>query len=398
MSEELGRLYAQVEAERENAERANLDKSRFLAAASHDLRQPMHALNLWVSNLRVALERNDRKAAHAAAETIEDACKSMSASFNAILDLSKFDAKGVQPELTDFDLSHMLLQIYSEFEPIARQKGLEFRLRMSRHSPIHVHSDSVLLGRSIRNLVGNAIKYTRRGGVVIGQIVHRGEVEIAVCDTGIGIATEHHQEIFSEFFQVANRERDQQKGMGLGLAIVRRSAEMLPGHRLDFFSREGRGSRFSIAVPRIDAKPQPVLALDASPRSGRIPGAYVVVVDDEPRVLEGLVELLRNWGCLVEGGRSGEEVMHAVNQNERLPDLLIADLRLANGETGLDVARLLHRSVSAEIPVLILTGDPIADVALDDPRVLVKLIHKPIVTETLREVLEDMLPARQYVC
>ncbi len=397
MSEELGRLYAQVEAERENAERASLDKSRFLAAASHDLRQPMHALNLWVSNLRVALERNDRNAAHGAAATIEDACQSMSASFNAILDLSKFDARGIKAELGNINLDQMLRQINVEFEPIARQKGLAFRLRLSPLGPLHARSDAVLLGRSIRNLVGNAIKYTQRGGVVFGAIARGNEVEIAVYDSGIGIAAEHQQDIFSEFFQVANRERDQQQGLGLGLAIVRRSVAMLDGHRLDFFSRVGRGSRFSIALPRVAVTSEQIAPLAASARSGRIPGSYVVVVDDESRVLQGLVELLRNWGCLVEGGRSGAELMRAVNQNERLPDLLIADLRLANGETGLDVARLLHRNTSAQTPVLILTGDPIADVALDDPSVPVKLIHKPIVTATLREVLEDLLPARQYV-
>ena len=151
MSEELGRLYAQVEAERENAERANLDKSRFLAAASHDLRQPMHALNLWVSNLGIALERHDRGAARHAKETIEGACKSMSASFNAILDLSKLDAGGVKPEMIDFDLSLLLQQIHAEFESLAQRKGVELRLRLSRVGPIYVRSDVVLLGRSLRN-------------------------------------------------------------------------------------------------------------------------------------------------------------------------------------------------------------------------------------------------------
>jgi signal transduction histidine kinase len=398
MSEELGRLYAQVEAAREYAERASLDKSRFLAAASHDLRQPMHALNLWVSNLRVALERDDRGAARQATETIEAACKSMSASFNAILDLSKFDARGIKPEFTDINLSHLLRQLHAEFELIARQKGLELRLRLSRHGPLYVHSDLELLGRSLRNLLGNAIKYTRSGGVVLGEIAHGDVIEIAVYDSGIGIAREYQQDIFAEFFQVANRERDQRQGMGLGLAIVRRSVEMLDGHYLDFFSRDGRGSRFSIKLPRVAAKAAQPLPLDRSPRSERIPGSYVVVVDDEPSVLQGLVELLKNWGCLVEGGRSGAELMRAVNQNERLPDLLIADLRLANGETGLDAARLLHQTMFAQMPVLILTGDPIAQVTLDDPSVPVKLMHKPIVTEALREVLEDLLPVRQYVC
>ncbi len=397
MSEELGRLYAQVEAAREYAERASLDKSRFLAAASHDLRQPMHALNLWVSNLRVALERDDRGAARHATGTIEGACKSMSASFNAILDLSKFDARGIKPDLTDINLSYLLQQLHAEFELVARQKNLDVRLRLSRRGPLYVRSDSELLGRSLRNLVGNAIKYTHSGGVVLGEIPRGDKIEVAVYDSGIGIAKQYQKDIFAEFFQVANRERDQRQGMGLGLAIVRRSVEMLNGHHLDFFSREGRGSRFSITLPRVAPMAEQPLPLEISPRSERIPGSYVVVVDDEPSVLQGLLELLKNWGCLVEGGRSGAELMRAVNQNERLPDLLITDLRLANGETGLDMARLLHQSMSAQMPVLILTGDPIATVALDDPRVPMKLIHKPIVTSALREVLEDLLPVRRYV-
>ena len=397
MSEELGRLYSQVEAERENAERANLDKSRFLAAASHDLRQPMHAMNLWVSNLRVALEQNDRNAARLAAETIEGACKSMSVSFNAILDLSKLDAGGVKPEVSDIHLSRLLQQIQTEFEPLALQKNLQLRLRSSANAPVYVHSDPVLLGRSLRNLVSNAIKYTVEGGVVMGEITRGNVAEIAVYDSGIGIAPQFQEDIFAEFFQMGNRGRDQQQGMGLGLAIVRRSIEILDGHRLDFFSREGHGSRFSITLPRVIKTSEQIPSLDASPRAGRIPGSYVVVVDDDERVLRGLVALLRNWGCLVEGGRSGAEMMRAANQNERLPDLLITDLRLANGETGLDAARLLHQSISSQTPVLILTGDPIAQVSLDDPRVPLKLIHKPIDSSALREVLEDLLPARRYV-
>jgi two-component system, sensor histidine kinase len=397
MSEELGRLYAQVEAAREYAERANLDKSRFLAAASHDLRQPMHALNLWVSNLRVALDQDDRAAARHALETIESTCKSMSASFNAILDLSKFDARGIKLHITDFNLSQLLRQLYAEFEPLARQRGLELRLRLSRDTPIYTCSDVVLLGRSLRNLLSNAIKYTHRGGVVLGEIARGEQVEVAVYDSGIGIGQQYRQDIFAEFFQVGNHQRDRQQGMGLGLAIVRRSVAILDGHHLDFFSREGHGSRFSIKVPRFIPETAQVLTFDSSPRSERIPGSYIVVVDDEPSGLQGLVALLRNWGCLVEGGRSGAELLHAVNQNERLPDLLIADLRLADGETGLDAARLLHQRLSAQIPVLVLTGDPIAQVTLDDPRVRVKLIHKPIVSAALREVLEDLLPERRYV-
>lgn len=397
MSDELGRLYAQLDAAREYAERANLDKSRFLAAASHDLRQPMHAINLWVGNLRVALDGADAASASRAAEAIEGSCKSMSASFNAILDLSRFEARGVKPEITEFNLSKMLEQLHGEFAPLARQKGLDFRLRRSTHAPLHTKSDAVLLGRVLRNLIGNAIKYTPRGGIVLGEIASASRVEIAVYDSGIGIAPQHQPNIFTEFYQVANRERDQQQGMGLGLAIVRHSVAMLDEHQLDFYSREGQGSRFSVKLPRARAPVPHALPLQSTPRSERIPGAYIVVVDDEPIVLQGLIELLRNWGCFVEGGKSGAEVLHALNQNERLPDLLITDLRLANGETGLDTARLLHQSLWTQMPVLILTGDPIAEVSLDDTRVPLKLMHKPIISSALREVLEDLLPARRFV-
>jgi signal transduction histidine kinase len=397
MSEELGRLYAQVEAAREHAERANLDKSRFLAAASHDLRQPMHALNLWIGNLRVALERADANAARGAMEAIEGSCKSMSASFNTILDLSRFDAGGVKPQIAELDLSRLLEQVHAEFQPLARQKALDLRLRLSRRGPLLVVSDVVLLGRVVRNLVSNAIKYTQTGGVVIGERARAKHAEIAVYDSGIGIPAQHLQDVFAEFFQVANAARERRQGMGLGLAIVRRSIDMLADHELRFASREGRGSRFSVRVPRSAARVQALPALEASARSERIPGSYVVVVDDEPSVLQGLVELLKNWGCLVEGGRSAEDVLPAVRENERLPDLLITDLRLANGESGLDVARALHQSLSAPVPVLILTGDLFADVALDDPAVPLKLIHKPVVTSTLRAVLEDLLPARRFV-
>jgi len=399
MSEELGRLYAQVDAAREDAERANRAKSNFLAAASHDLRQPMHALNLWVSNLRIAHARNDRDAARRAADTIEEACKSMSASFNAILDLSKLEASHVRPEFSVVNMSQLVAQIHAEFDALARQKGLVLRLRPSRHAPLFVRSDPVLLGRSLRNLVSNAIRYTRRGGVVIGAIAHTGSVEVAVFDTGIGISGQHQQNIFTEFFQVTNRLRDpaQGVGLGLGLAIVRRSVELLDGHRVDCFSREGRGSRFSIHAPRLQSSPLPRPAEHDTIESERIAGAYVVVVDDEPAVLAGLAQLLENWGCLVHAANDGAQVIDGLQHNERIPDLLITDLRLGNGETGLDVARRLHRTLGADVPVLVLTGDLIAHVALEDARAPVRLLHKPVVATKLREAMEELLPLRSYV-
>lgn len=397
MSEELGRLYAQVEAAREHAERESVAKSSFLAAASHDLRQPLHALNLWVSNLQMALASNDRATACNAAEIIAESCRSMSASFNAILDLHKLEAHAVRPEITLVDAGPLLSQIHREFEPTARQRGIALRLRMSRHPGLYVRSDSVMLGRAIRNLVSNAVKFTHRGGVLLAQVGHAETVEIAVLDTGQGIPVQYRQEVFKEFFQLSRGSPDATHGLGLGLAIVERSMHVLEGHRVECFSREGRGSRFSIYAPRERQPPHGSDPFAAIPAGSRITGAYLVVVDDEPSVLQGLTQMLRNWGCIVEAGASGSIALDAVRRNERLPDLLITDLRLANGESGVDVANQLREMLATAVPVVILTGDATAHLEPDGLKAPVRLLHKPVIPETLRDVMEDLLPTRQYV-
>jgi signal transduction histidine kinase len=396
MSEELARLYAQLEAAREYAERASLDKSRFLAAASHDLRQPMHALSLWVGNMRIALERGDTESATRAAYTIEDSCKSLSTSFNAILDLSRLDAGGVKPSLTAHNVSKLLQQIHAEFEPLAKQKGLAFRLRLSGRGPLFAQTDIVLLGRALRNLVTNAIKYTTKGGVIIGEVAHTEQVALAICDSGAGIDAVQQQHMFTEFAH-ADRPGDQQSGLGLGLAIVRRSIDRLAGHTLDFYSRLGRGTRFSVRLPLVPSGERAQAETLRTPQTEHISGSYVVVVDDEPTVLQGLMLLLRNWGCLVEGGKSGQEALRAIADNERVPDLLITDLKLANRETGVEASQLLNEALGAKVPVLMLTGDLTTHVELKDSQVPLKLLHKPIVENTLRDVLEELLPARSFV-
>ncbi len=394
MSEELGRLYAQLDAARENAERANLDKSRFLAAASHDLRQPMHALSLWVANLQVALDKNDRREARRATEAIESSCKSLSTSFNAILDLSRFDARALTPVLVHVDVGHLSERVVEEFGPQARQKGLELRLRRSAHGLIFALSDEVMLGRALRNLVSNALKFCDTGGVLVGVVGYTDRLRIDVCDTGVGIPEKHREDIFKEFFQIADK-RDRQQGAGLGLSIVLKSVGLLHGHELDFFSREGRGTRFSVSLPRVlgnGVKP----AQNASAEwVQRIVGSYVAVVKDEPLVLHGVVALLKNWGCLVVAGHSGREMMDAMAQNERIPDLLIADWRLGNGESGFDVATRVNAEVGRNVPVLLMTGDPLRELPSDAPPM--RLVHKPIDSAQLRELMEELLPERQFI-
>lgn len=397
MSEELGRLYAQLDAARERAERANLDKSLFLAAASHDLRQPMHALSLWVANLEVALDKNDTREARRAAAAIEDSSKSMSASFNAILDLSRFDAHAVAPVLARIDVSALSARVVKEFAPLAQQKGLELRLRRSARAPFFGISDEMILGRVLRNLVSNALKFCQRGGVVVGVIGGLDRVRIDVVDTGIGIAQRHWQNIFKEFFQVAGKSRGRQQGVGLGLSIVRKSIDLLDRHELDFFSHEGRGTRFSVTLPRVLADGRQSVARVTAPRSQRIAGSYIAVVEDEPLLLQGVVELLRNWGCLVVSGHSGSEMLAEVALNERIPDVLIADLRLDNGESGLDVVRALRKEVARSVPALVMTGDPVSGLALPIDSSTMRLVQKPIHSAQLHELLGELLPERQFV-
>lgn len=396
MSDELGRLYAQVDAAREDAERANAAKSRFLAAASHDLRQPMHALNLWVSNLQLALTRGNRNAAETARETIEHSCRSLSASFNAILDLSMLDTGRIEVKLDEIDLSGTLRQIHAEFEPLARQKGLDLRLRLSRSTPLSIRSDPVLLGRVLRNLVSNAIKYTQHGGVVIGEVSHADAAEVRIADTGIGIPDDHRDNIFDEFFQVANRERDPAHGLGLGLAIVRRCIAALPAHALRFTSRVGRGSHFRVRAPRIVLEAMR-LHRPQSGDSRSIDGAFVAIVDDDPVALGGLGRILQDWGCFVVAGRDGDALLEALREHERIPDLLVTDLRLATDETGLDVANRLHQASSMAVPVIVITGDPVAELVLASSHAPLRMLHKPVVTKDLRQALEAMLPERRYV-
>ncbi|MFN0316023.1 MAG: ATP-binding protein [Burkholderiales bacterium] len=394
MSEELGRLYAQLDAARENAERANRDKSRFLAAASHDLRQPMHAITLWIANLQVALGGKDGRETRRAIEAVEAACKSMSASFNAILDLSRLDARAGRPALEKVDALALAGRVAEEFGPQVRQKGLEIRLRGCSRGMAVGLSDEVMLGRVLRNLVSNATKFTRAGGVLIGVAPRRNKLRITVYDTGPGIPQRHRDDIFKEYYQIANG-REPQQGAGLGLAIVRKSIELLDGHELDFSSREGRGSRFSILLPRAasgaGAPPEGSVVRSHE----RIRGSYIAVVDDEPLVLRGLVALLEHWGCLVEAGRSGAELATAMALNERIPDLLIADWSLANGETGLDVAGRINKEAGREVPVLLMTGEPLAEVRGGGART--KLVHKPIDAVQLQALLDDLLPERQFI-
>ena len=378
MSDELGRLYQQLEA-------ANLAKSRFLAAASHDLRQPLHALNLFVAQLRTETEQAERNRVTA---QIDAAATAMNDLFNALLDISKLDAGALAPDVTDFPLAQILQRVERTFAPAAREKGL--RLRMVP-SDAWVRSDLILLERILLNLVSNAIRYTDRGGVTVGCRRRGRRLRIEVWDSGIGIPEDQRENIFGEFYQLTDSERSRRGGLGLGLAIVDRLCRLLD-HRLELTSRLGRGSRFSVSLP-LAAAPLQSVEHAIAPKAMADPasGKLIVVIDDDALVLDAMRGLLRSWGCRVVTAESDNSVLASLASEDRRPDLVISDFRLGDGKTGIEIIGRLRNAFSAPIPAFLITGD-IAPERLREARASgFQLLHKPVGPMALRAILNQLL-------
>src|SRR5712691_1712626 len=327
MSDELGRLYHQLE-------EANLAKSRFLAAASHDLRQPLHALNLFVTQLRTETDQAEKSRVTA---QIDAAVTAMNDLFNALLDISKLDAGVLAPELTTFPVAQLLKHMETTFAPAAREKGLRLQFVPSA---AWVRSDFILLERILLNLVSNAIRYTVRGGVLVGCRGRGQQLRIEVWDSGIGIPEDQRENIFGEFCQLAASERDRRGGLGLGLAIVDRLCRLLD-HRLELTSTLGRGSRFAVSLPSVAA---PQEASEHAPKAMADPasGKLIVVIEDDALALDAMRGLLRRWGCLVVTAESESEALASLVDDDQLPDLIISDYRLAGGHTGIEAIQRLR--------------------------------------------------------
>lgn len=367
--------------EKTAAERANQAKSDFLAAASHDLRQPMHAIALYVASMKTQV------AGRAAAVTlgkIETAVATMENLFSAILDISKLDAGVVIPEIASVSAKALLDGLRADFQPEADAKRLHLR---GHYRETLVSSDPLLLGRILRNLVANALRYTDRGGVLIAARRRGRMLRFQVWDTGRGISREHEKHIFQAFYQVSRPGRDRSQGLGLGLAIVDRLARLL-GHPLTMRSRPGKGTVFSLDVPfrqedtSLEQRGQIRLEQVARLR-GR-----VAVVDDDVMAMDSLAGLLEEWGLHVVRADSGATLLE---QLERAPDLLITDYRLGTGD-GLDVARVLReRYPDSGFQVVIVTGDtsPQSVRVLNDSGY--QVLHKPVRPARLRALIAHLL-------
>lgn len=390
MAEQLRESYAgleqKVEERTHQLAQANQAKSRFLAAASHDLRQPMHALGLFIAQLHDTARSPDTL------KLVEQAQASVSALqqlLDAILDISKLDAGVFSPQIREFPIGDLCERLRASFGPEFARKGLPLRIVATT---LVVKSDPVLLERILLNLVSNALRYTERGGMLLGCRRSGGAVRIEVRDTGIGIPKDRHEEIFHEFVQLGNPERDRSKGLGLGLAIVERLARLL-GHRIDLRSEPGRGSVFAVTVDRgagsqaMSPVPVPKSASD------QLRGALVMLVDDDVLVRTGMTGLLRGWGCHVIAAAGSDEALKRLAQSERLPDVILSDYRLPGDENGIVLIHRLCAAAGIEIPAVIVTGDTAPERLQEAQASGFTILHKPVQPAKLRELLEHLVSA-----
>jgi two-component system, sensor histidine kinase len=380
------RLRFENEVQRRRAEEANISKSRFLAAASHDLRQPLHAMALFVASLQ-ELRRSQSAEEDAILAHLAVSVEALQGLFDGLLDVSNLDAGAVRPEVTHFLLQPVLDRIAHECEAEARAKGLRARFVRTRAV---LQGDPALLERILRNLVSNAIRYTEKGGCVIGCRRGPEAARIVVYDSGIGIEVAHLSKVFQEFYQVANAERDRTKGIGLGLAIVERLAR-LQGYPLRVASVLGQGSAFSVAVPL--GQKHRVTEITELPHiaDAQFAGALAVVIDDERAVVEGMRQLMQQWGFTVVSGASVEEAIVRLSTSSDRPDVLICDYRLRAGETGVNAIRSLQEIVGREVPAIIISGDTAPERLREAHASGFHLLHKPVQPAKLRALLAFVL-------
>ncbi len=387
-------LITSLEAERDKAQSADRSKSRFLAAASHDLRQPIHALSLFTSTL-AALGRNGdvpAKSARDLADRARSVIGNLGGLLDALLDISKLDAGIVTVAREPVSLRRLFHDLKAEFSGIAKDQGLGWRVVMT---DVWVDTDPMMLKRVLDNLLSNAFRYTRTGTVLIGCRRRGAALEVQVWDTGVGIPASEQDAIFEEFVQLQNPARDRAQGLGLGLAIVQRTAALL-GHPVKVVSTEGRGSMFSITLPVV-APPSLAQPGRAHPAAATQHGG-IVVIDDERDALDATALLLRTLGYAVYAGRSAatarKELAKAARLGEVPVDLVITDYRLEAGKTGIGAIREIRAYLGREVPALILSGDTsparLKEVTASGHR----LLHKPLDAVRLEEEIEALLAER----
>ncbi|MCF4097662.1 ATP-binding response regulator [Maritalea mediterranea] len=380
----LTHLNTELERARAKADAANLDKTRFLAAASHDLLQPLNAARLYTSTM---VERAHGTDLARLAANVDDALVAVEDIMSALLDISRVDSGALKPSISAFSIRELLKKVKVEFEPAATAKDINLRLV---GADAMVSTDRRMVARVLQNLVSNAIKYTAKGGAVLVGCRKRGNrIRLDVIDNGIGIDKDQHSLIFTEFSRLEPGARIAQ-GLGLGLSIVQRFGQAL-NLDVELDSVPGRGSRFSIYLPPAADAPPPPPAKAATPpqHGGSMQGKQILCVDNEPDILEAMKALLDGWGCDVRVARSLKQISQLDLLEGWVPDIVLMDYHL-DQSSGLDAIQWLRQTVGGHLPAILITADRSAQVQNLAEERNVSLLPKPLKPAALRALMSRL--------
>jgi len=361
------------------AEQAVIDKNRFLASASHDLRQPLHALGLFIGALRHGAPPSQIQLI----DSIQGSVGALNHLFNSLLDVSRLDAGVVQTTPKHCRLGEVVGRLFEQYKSLTQGRQLEFEVDCG--DPV-VFTDPVLLERVLRNLLVNAIHYTDKGKVAIICRPLNDHVTIQISDSGIGIPQRETEAIFSEYYQLNNPERDRNKGLGLGLAIVRRLCDLmeLP---ISVESIVGQGTTFSLLLKKGDPNQVEAGISQTSPTS--IADLSVLVIDDEQAVLEGMSSVLKSWGCHVLLSESASDAVAMIAELDFVPDMIFSDYRLRENKTGVEAVDAIYDELNRDVPAVIVTGDTSPELLEEVAARGFHLLHKPVTPDAINQALID---------
>lgn len=375
-------LVAELSRQHELLEAASKAKSRFLAAASHDLRQPLAALMIFLEQLE--FERQLSPSGKDVLDHAQLATNSLCGLLDGLLDISRLDGHTIKVKIKSFSIQNLFDDLEEEFQPLAMKKNI--RLRFSPCSSV-IESDVILLVQILRNLISNALRYTPKGRVLVGCRHRNGMLDIEVHDTGIGIAEDQLSKIFDEFYQVNNPERDRQQGLGLGLSIVDRAARLL-GHPVALASRPGKGTAFTLTVPLAKAA---IIEEPAAPEhtyeTPDLSGRLIAFIENEGSIRVGMQTLLQSWGCRVVVADSASSMIKQLETMDEKVEMVISDFGLKGTLSGVDAIAAIRQRWGEELPALLFTGNISKEAYLLARNAGLQILYKPAKAEDLREAI-----------
>jgi len=380
-------LYDSVVAQKEVAENAVLAKDQFLAAASHDLRQPLHAQGLFITALEYS---NLPSKAQKLLEKVKLSSDALNALLNGLLDISRLDSNTLENEPQELELKPILHQIHQQYFDCAAEKETE--LLMDCQNDIYVYCDENLLIRLIRNLVDNAVKFTKNGKITIRATIEEKQALLSIIDTGKGIPEDQQENIFNEFTQLNNPERDRQKGLGLGLAIVKRISDLM-SIGLNMQSRVAKGTTFTLAIA-LSENQQP--ELNAKQNNNKteddfLKSQVVVVIDDEADIRTGMKLIIERWHANVVVACDAEKAIAKLDHQGLQPHFIVSDFRLRKGKNGIDAINELRKEFNTPIKAILVTGDTSPERIAMAEKLKIPLLFKPLDSEILRTAIDQML-------